>query len=94
LIARIGSAISDGGAAGASVRVLNVDNTPITSDGVDSLTLTAYDIRAGTYSVVISKPFYRDTTIANLVVHQGECAEVVQTTKATRPWRASIRRGL
>jgi hypothetical protein len=70
-------------AAGASVSVLNVDKTPIGTYGPDSLTLTVYDIGAGTYSVRISKPFYRDTTIANLVVHQGECAEVVQTTKAS-----------
>jgi hypothetical protein len=66
-------------AAGAVVKVLDADRTPVGSYRADSLTLTVFIIRAGTYSVEISKQFYRDTTISRIVVLSGPCT--VQTTK-------------
>src|SRR5262249_29252565 len=47
---------------------------------IDSLT-GQVNVGAGTYALRLSKTFYRDTSIANIVVLPGECPGVVQTTK-------------
>jgi hypothetical protein len=46
----------------------------------DSLESSIYAF-AGTYTVRVSKHFYRDTTLSNIVVVAGDCGKV-QTTKA------------
>ncbi|MGH7616357.1 MAG: Ig-like domain-containing protein, partial [Gemmatimonadaceae bacterium] len=68
-------------AAGASIVALNGNGAAISSFSSDSLTATIYGTAVGTYTAQISKPFYRDTTLANVAVLPGECPGIVQTTK-------------
>jgi len=65
-------------ALGASLTAVGTNGT---TPGyvVDSLRLDA-NVVAGTYSVRLAKPAYRDTTLANVVVALGQCNHV-QTTK-------------
>jgi hypothetical protein len=70
-------------ATGVVVKVLDAKRTPGGWLQTDSLTLTVNDILAGTYTVELSKPFYRDTTISSLVVLEGPCPGWVQTTNKT-----------
>lgn len=58
---------------------VNANQAPTPGYVADSLTLDA-NVPAGTYSVRLAKPAYRDTTIANVVVMAGDC-NLVQTTK-------------
>ena len=66
-------------AVGASMTAIGSTGTPLAGYVVDSLTMDA-NVGAGTYSVRIAKPGYRDTTLANVVVQLGQCNHV-QTTK-------------
>jgi Bacterial Ig-like domain (group 2) len=66
-------------ALGASMTALNASQAPTPGYVADSLTLDA-NVPAGTYSVRLAKPAYRDTTIANVVVLTGDCG-LVQPTK-------------
>jgi hypothetical protein len=45
----------------------------------DSATLALY-VPAGTFTIRLSKPSYRDTTLSNVVVQPGDCG-TIQTTK-------------
>lgn len=66
-------------ALGASLTAVNASQAPTPGYIADSLTLDV-NVLAGTYSVRITKPAYRDTTIANVVVLLSDC-NFVQTTK-------------
>jgi len=68
-------------ASGASITATSANGAVLTGFAVDSLTLIE-DVPAGTYGVRITKPAYRDTTIANVVVLPGQCNHPL-TTKLT-----------
>jgi hypothetical protein len=65
-------------ALGASMTATASNGAAISGYVLDSLTMDAY-VTAGTYTVKITKPAYRDTTIANLVVLPDLCGRPLTT---------------
>jgi len=49
-------------------------NDSLVTTGIDTLHVTAGYTTAGTFSVRVSRPFYRDTVLSNVVVHAGDCS--------------------
>jgi hypothetical protein len=66
-------------AQSAHVDALNGGPPPAVSRNPDSLSLDVY-VNPGTYSLGLSAPFYRDTTLADIRVISGDCG-TVQPTK-------------
>jgi hypothetical protein len=66
-------------AQSAHVYALNGGPPPAVSRLADSLSLDVY-VSSGTYSLGLSAPFYRDTTLANVRVLSGDCG-TIQTTR-------------
>jgi hypothetical protein len=67
-----------GEAFGASVTARSSDGGVFQGRAQDSVHVFAGN-GPGTYQVNVSKPFYRDTTIANVVVAAGMCGSAIPT---------------
>jgi hypothetical protein len=59
-------------ASGVSVTAVNGNATSVSGFIEDSLTAVVF-VGIGTYTLRISKPFYRDTMVSNVVVLAGAC---------------------
>jgi len=67
-----------GEALGTTVVVHNGTDSVVTT-GIDTLHVSAGYQYAGTFSVGVSRPFYRDTVLTNIVVKPSDCSiEIVQ----------------
>lgn len=62
-----------GEALGTTVVVHNGPDSVLTT-GIDTLHVSAGYQFAGTFSVRVSRPFYRDTILANVVVNASDCS--------------------
>jgi hypothetical protein len=62
-----------GEALGTTVTV-HQSNDSLVTTGIDTLHVNAGYTNAGTFSVHVSRPFYRDTVLSNVVVQAGDCS--------------------
>jgi len=62
-----------GEALGTTVTVHQSSDSLVTT-GTDTLHVNAGYTNAGTFSVHVSRPFYRDTVLTNVVVQAGDCS--------------------
>jgi hypothetical protein len=62
-----------GEALGTTVIVHNGNDSVVTT-GIDTLHVPAGYTYAGTFSVRVTRPFYRDTVLSNVVVQAGDCS--------------------
>jgi len=65
-----------GQALGATV-IVRRGGDSVETRGEDTLHVRAGYVTAGTFSIHVRKPFYRDTVLSNVVVRSGDCAVLV-----------------
>ena len=65
-----------GEALGTTVVVHNGSDSVLTT-GIDTLHVSAGYQYAGTFSVRVSRPFYRDTILTNVVVQPSDCSVTI-----------------
>ena len=65
-----------GEALGTTVVVHNGTDSVLTT-GIDTLHVSAGYQHAGTFSVRVSRPFYRDTVLTNVVVEPSDCSVTI-----------------
>ena len=71
-----------GQALGATV-IVRRGGDSVETRGEDTLHVRAGYVTAGTFSIHVRKPFYRDTVLSNVVVRSGDCAVLVTQVPLT-----------